>query len=270
MICSYLRMPFASPGGQAPGEDAPEDAHSRYEQRRQELQVRLTAQRILSAHLKPAAAEVFWANIDLDLTEAHLHQLDLSVCRIRSVQFSRAEFAGYARFDGAEFAGDARFDGAEFAGYAGFYEAKFAGYAGFYKAKFTGAARFGEAKLAGDAKFDAAEFAGDAGFYEAKFAGGGVRRGEARRDRGVRRGGVRRGREVRLGQVRRARDVRRGGVRQESRVSWGTRGPELRSRHFAEGVDHPPRAARQPRGGSRLAVRGARRRFERAVHRSSG
>ena len=56
VICSYLRMPFASPGDQAPGEDAPEDAHSRYEQRRQELQVRLTAQRILSAHLQPEAA----------------------------------------------------------------------------------------------------------------------------------------------------------------------------------------------------------------------
>jgi hypothetical protein len=70
VICSYLRMPFASPGDQAPGKDASEDAHTRYEQRRQELQVRLTAQRILSAHLKPAAAEVFWANIDLDLTEA--------------------------------------------------------------------------------------------------------------------------------------------------------------------------------------------------------
>jgi hypothetical protein len=65
VICAYLRMPFTPPDGQAPGEDAPEDAHSRYEQGRQELQVRLTAQRILSAHLKPKTAEVFWDDIDL-------------------------------------------------------------------------------------------------------------------------------------------------------------------------------------------------------------
>ncbi len=65
VICAYLRMPYTPPDDQAPGEDAPEDAHRRYEQRRQELQARLTAQRILSAHLKPKTAEVFWDDIDL-------------------------------------------------------------------------------------------------------------------------------------------------------------------------------------------------------------
>jgi len=171
VICAYLRMPFASPGDQAPGEDAPEDAHSRYEQRRQELQVRLTAQRILSAHLQPEAAEVYWENIDLDLTEAHLHQLDLRACRIRSVRFSRAEFAGDAGFNGAEFAGNAGFDGAKFADYAGFDEAKFARDAGFAGAKFAWHARFYEAEFAGNARFDGAEFAWYAGFDGAKFAG---------------------------------------------------------------------------------------------------
>jgi hypothetical protein len=53
VICAYLRMPFALPEGKPPGEDAPAEAHTRYEQRRQELQVRLTAQRILAAHLRP-------------------------------------------------------------------------------------------------------------------------------------------------------------------------------------------------------------------------
>ena len=184
VICSYLRMPFASPGDQAPGEDAPEDAHSRYEQRRQELQVRLTAQRILSAHLKPAAAEVFWADIDLDLTEAHLHELDLRVCRVRTVQFSGAEFAGYARFEGAEFAGGyaafgrakfaeyAAFGGAEFAGEAAFGGAEFAEVAGFDGAKFAGEATFGGAKFNGRAGFDGAKFTGYAEFREAEFNGG--------------------------------------------------------------------------------------------------
>ncbi|MGH3939009.1 MAG: hypothetical protein ACRDTG_10315 [Pseudonocardiaceae bacterium] len=93
VICAYLRMPYTPPDDQAPGEDAPEEAHSRYEQHRQELQVRLTAQRILAAHLRPKAMEIFWVNLDLDLTGAHLHQLDLTACRRRRAQFGRTEFA---------------------------------------------------------------------------------------------------------------------------------------------------------------------------------
>ena len=83
VICAYLRMPYTPPDDQASGEDASQDAHIRYEERRQELQVRLTAQRILATHLKPKAAEGFWADIDLDLTEAHLHQLDLRITTTR-------------------------------------------------------------------------------------------------------------------------------------------------------------------------------------------
>ena len=51
VICAYLRMPYTPPDDQALGEDAPKDAHTRHEERRQELQVRLTAQRILSLSL---------------------------------------------------------------------------------------------------------------------------------------------------------------------------------------------------------------------------
>jgi hypothetical protein len=91
---------------------APEDAHNRYEHRRQELQVRLTAQRILTAHLNPDAAEVYWADIDLNLTEAHLHQLDLTACHLRNAQFNGATFTGTARFGGATFTGNMQFGGA--------------------------------------------------------------------------------------------------------------------------------------------------------------
>ena len=161
VICAYLRMPYTPPDDQALGEDAPKDAHTRHEERRQELQVRLTAQRILSAHLYPEAAEVFWDDIDLDLTEAHLHQFDLNLCQVRSAQF-----------DGATFAGDAEFYRAEFAGrYAGFSGAKFAGYAWFSGANFAGYAEFSGAKFAGYAGFHEAEFAGGAGFPETEFAG---------------------------------------------------------------------------------------------------
>lgn len=58
VLCAYLRMPFPPPGEQAPDESAPENAHRRYEHGRQELQVRLTVQRILSTHLNPEGATV--------------------------------------------------------------------------------------------------------------------------------------------------------------------------------------------------------------------
>ncbi|MBV9163071.1 MAG: hypothetical protein JO281_16280, partial [Pseudonocardiales bacterium] len=94
VICAYLRMPYTPPDDQPPSEDDPENAHKRYEQRRQELQVRLTAQRVLAAHLLPGQPAVFWAQIELDLTGAHLQQLGLMGCHIRSARFDGATFAG--------------------------------------------------------------------------------------------------------------------------------------------------------------------------------
>jgi Pentapeptide repeats (9 copies)/Pentapeptide repeats (8 copies) len=138
VICAYLRMPYRSSDGQPPAEDAPTEAHARYEQRRQELQVRLTAQRILAAHLRPGAVDTFWPDIDLDLTEAQLRQLDLIDCRIRNAQFTGAQFSGDAWFGGAKFAGNAWFDGAKFSGDVLFDGAKFAGSASFREAEFSG------------------------------------------------------------------------------------------------------------------------------------
>jgi hypothetical protein len=115
VICAYLRMPYTPPDDLAPDEDASENAHSRYEQRHQELQVRLTAQRILTTHLRLEAEASFWGDdIDLNLTEAHLHQLDVTRCRVRGAQFGGAKFARDTRFFGAEFVGDVRFDGVPF------------------------------------------------------------------------------------------------------------------------------------------------------------
>ncbi|HET9254885.1 MAG TPA: pentapeptide repeat-containing protein, partial [Pseudonocardiaceae bacterium] len=197
VICAYLRMPFTPPDGQAPGEDASRGAHHRYEQRRQELQVRLTAQRILTAHLKPAVAAAFWADIDLNLTEAHLYQLDLTHCRVRTAKFDGAQFSGNAEFGGATFAGDAVFNGAKFTAHAMFGETTFAGDAWFFRAEFAGdvwqigttfdgatfvgivvfgnaefdnSAWFGGATFAGDAAFGGVTFAGDAWFVKAEFA----------------------------------------------------------------------------------------------------
>ena len=181
VICAYLRMPYALPDDKPPGEDAPAEAHTRYEQRRQELQVRLTAQRIVAAHLRPDTWGTFWPDIDLDLTEAQLHQLDLTDCRIRNAEFGGAKFSGDAAFDKANFSGNARFDKAKFSGGASFSEAQFSGDARFYKTKFSGNAGvnkakfsakavFGEAKFSGNAWFDEAEFSGDAEFNGAQYS----------------------------------------------------------------------------------------------------
>ena len=172
VICSYLRMPYTPPDDQAPGEDASVDTHHRYEQRRQELQVRLTAQRILTAHLQPEAEGAFWADVDLDLTGAHLYEFNLSYCHVRRVNFR-----------GAEFAGDAKFTTAEFVGNAGFRDVKFTGAALFRNAKFSGGAMFGGAEFAGTASFGEVKFAGYAGtvnifmaaeFGDAKFTAGAI------------------------------------------------------------------------------------------------
>ncbi|MGH3548787.1 MAG: pentapeptide repeat-containing protein [Pseudonocardiaceae bacterium] len=182
VICAYLRMPFTPPDDQAPDDDAPMDMHDRYGQCRQELQVRLTAQSILTAHLNPQAPAVFWADIDLNLAEAHLHQLSLSACHVRRARFDGAMFAGGAGFNQAKFSSDALFDGAKFTGYAGFKgtefveNAKFVGVefvetADFVGAKFTGKVWFCRAEFTGwHVWFREATFIGDADFHRAKFA----------------------------------------------------------------------------------------------------
>jgi len=75
VICAYLRMPQ-------------EDGS------RQEDEVRLTAQRILEAHMRPGPGptpvNTFWPDIDLDLTSAELANVDLSNCRVRTLRLTSA------------------------------------------------------------------------------------------------------------------------------------------------------------------------------------
>ncbi|MEA2959307.1 MAG: hypothetical protein QOJ58_5082, partial [Alphaproteobacteria bacterium] len=162
VICAYLRMPYTPPEDQPPAEDAPAEVRTCYENRRQELQVRLTAQRILGAHLRPEAEDAFWPGIDLNLTQAYLHTLDLSSCHVGTAQFEGAQFAGDADFTEARFRGSARFTGAHFRG-ASVFE----------RAHFYDAARFdGEAHFDGHVQFSGAHFHGSAWFDDARFKGG--------------------------------------------------------------------------------------------------
>jgi len=82
VICAYLRMPYTPPDKQPPAEDAPAEAHTRYENRRQEQQVRLAAQNILSRNLRiddqrprrwwHRTPVPNWSGIHLDLSGALL------------------------------------------------------------------------------------------------------------------------------------------------------------------------------------------------------
>lgn len=171
VICAYLRMPYTPPANEPPSEGAHPMILRRYDQQRQELQVRLTAQRILIAHLRRSSeGEAFWPDIDLDLTGAHLHRFDLTGCSIRNAQFGGALFDGFAAFAGTHFLGRTEFDGARFFGEAWFPGAQF-WYAGFAGAHFSGDAWFGVVTFYVDADFRGAQVSGDAIFVEAEFHG---------------------------------------------------------------------------------------------------
>jgi hypothetical protein len=195
VICAYLRMPYTPPRDQArhhsarrlgvrPGQPRRLEATKTAIDPREELQVRLTAQSVLIAHLalfadtssaesarlKPDPGLSFWPGMNLDLADASLVDFMLTRGRIAKGIFTGAAFTGTASFDGATFAGDASFDGAAFAGDASFAGAAFDGDASFDRATFTGGTQFDAASFTGDANFNGATFARDANFNEASFA----------------------------------------------------------------------------------------------------
>ncbi|WP_460515641.1 pentapeptide repeat-containing protein [Flindersiella endophytica] len=151
LICAYLRMPFVHPDETTGSEEAGVA--------RQERQVRLEAQGILSRHLAWAAAsnEEQWECLGIDLTGAALENFELPGCDLRMAEFGSAEFRGdsvfvksafaYARFAGAVFEGQVSFVGAQFRDRADFAHARFRGPVSFYKAVMEGEDDFSEAMM---------------------------------------------------------------------------------------------------------------------------
>jgi hypothetical protein len=204
VICAYLRMPFsptapaskpepeAAEGRKEPGAKNETEADGIGRTWQQERQVRRTAQRILTEHLRYDRVEDqqvagppssrFWNNIRLNLTGATLIDFNLVNGVIADANFHRAAFSGdtdfhraafsgHARFGGAAFSGDALFGGAAFSGDARFGGAAFSGDALFGGAAFSGDASFPEAAFRGDALFGGATFSHSAGFRKAAFGG---------------------------------------------------------------------------------------------------
>ncbi|MGI5499683.1 pentapeptide repeat-containing protein [Lentzea sp. CA-135723] len=91
VICAYLRMPHTPPD---PGQDA-----EVFERRQQEVQVRLTAQRILNRHLSTlidasGTNEHRWQRVHVDLTNADLRGADFAQCDLTDADFSGADLRG--------------------------------------------------------------------------------------------------------------------------------------------------------------------------------
>ncbi|WP_203909555.1 hypothetical protein [Rhizocola hellebori] len=131
--CAYLRMPYTPPlevlrqndkkSPAFPQPDSPPDQAQETE-RQQELEVRLTAQRLLAAHLRGHASGgvssgSYWyaesgSRLNLDLTRAVLVDFDLKGCVLGSVTFNWAQFHGATNLIRTEFHGNASMHSIQF------------------------------------------------------------------------------------------------------------------------------------------------------------
>ncbi|SFQ63290.1 pentapeptide repeat-containing protein [Amycolatopsis rubida] len=138
VLSAYLRMPYDLPSDSADLEP------------RREREVRLTAQRLLVQHLVPGAPrELFWNDVELDLSGAVLFDFTLNGAALHNACFTDAQFVGDAWFHEATFTGTTSFD-----------HAVFEQDAWFLGATFTGNTRFDHAVFRQDAHFEDTEFAG--------------------------------------------------------------------------------------------------------------
>jgi hypothetical protein len=159
IICAYLRMPYTPPTDHGSAVDRTRGSarlnKRRYQAARrgrhlipepaptesdphEERQVRVTAQRLLTTHLNPAAKAngTFWKGITLDLRGATLMGFDLFCCELATADFSNATFSGIANFGSATFSGIANFRSAAFADRAHFESVTFSGITDFRLATF--------------------------------------------------------------------------------------------------------------------------------------
>lgn len=178
MYCAYLRMPYTPPADvlRRNAEHSPEHLAADSEEpdpdqqpeRRQELQVRLTAQRLLRDHTSVAddtEPPSYWRTptgdrMTFDLTGATLVDYDLSDCHTGRISFSETQFHGWALLmTHAEFHGIANLEVAQIhAGFAFLGEVQFHEGLSLAKAQFHGdtdlrKARFHESACLMDAQF---------------------------------------------------------------------------------------------------------------------
>lgn len=175
VICSYLRMPFpvedaallAAVESDSGGPWIASFAGTTAE--REELQVRMSAQVILTRHLRPNdrdtyATSVFWPGLSLNLTSAILVDFEFQSCRAAAVRFVGATFVGKTRFYQCEIEGSAEFDKARFFGAAWFWRADFASWSWFSATEFHGQVDFTETHFGKRATYGEAAWFGGSRF----------------------------------------------------------------------------------------------------------
>ncbi|MEV4660640.1 pentapeptide repeat-containing protein [Micromonospora echinofusca] len=169
VICAYLRIPGNTVNGTS-RDDTNIEANLAYAEAEQ--QVRITAQRILTRHLriqKDGEPNIqSWPNVSVDLTNATLVKADFSGCRLTNAVFNNAYFDGHANFDNAVFVGTAFFDDAAFDSDATFSRASFDS-ASFDSTKFTEGAHFADSIFRGVALFMGTTFEQNCSFANLKF-----------------------------------------------------------------------------------------------------
>ncbi|WP_410618611.1 pentapeptide repeat-containing protein [Amycolatopsis sp. cmx-8-4] len=165
LLCAYLRMPHITDDTGSTDPDPDRELRGT-----QERQVRLTAQRLLAAHLRrDQSGDGFWPDITLDLVGATLFDFDLDRCRLRGATFDGALFDGRAELSLAEFTGPVSFDNARFTGGARFINTVWAESATFTRVRFDREVNFEEATFRSNATFDSAQFEKTADFGGTRF-----------------------------------------------------------------------------------------------------
>ncbi|WP_432834352.1 pentapeptide repeat-containing protein [Dactylosporangium sp. CA-092794] len=184
--CAYLRMPYTPPAellltGSSPGAAGEEPHEAVDAERRQELQVRRTAQRLLAAHVSRALAEAgeatYWVDakgdrLTIDLASAVLVDFGLAACDAGRCDFSRARFHGHTDLGAAHFHGNVRLSGAHFHGSADLRETRFHDGADLTEAEFHGRAELRGAEFHGRASLAQAHFHAVAELRGAEFYDG--------------------------------------------------------------------------------------------------
>lgn len=198
LLCSYLRMPFVHPDYEDKYIDSKEKGHGDRQPilldlapslaraaglasdaddiQRQEIQVRLTAQRILNEHLQPYQDGIelipsgkFWEGMSLDLAGAVLVDFDLGMCQVESANFEDTWFYGKTEFGGVEFKSIASFELAKFFQLVLFEAAQFNSASKFQYALFGGKSTFEFATFFAGAGFRASRFIWDSNFCDVRF-----------------------------------------------------------------------------------------------------
>ncbi|WP_409462062.1 pentapeptide repeat-containing protein [Amycolatopsis sp. GA6-003] len=166
VLCSYLRRPFTHRRYENP-------EHSGTPEEERELQVRLTAQRLIRDLLPPS--DVDGPGPDLDLTGAVLEYFDLSRRRIGGLLLRHASLYSSTNLSGSVFTGQAYFTAAgtgpgRLVGVFRCRDATFLDRAWFSGTEFSERTNFSGTTFAGQTTFNGATFAKEVLFDGARFS----------------------------------------------------------------------------------------------------